>query len=109
VPQPAGAPGRHPQGETRPAPRPWQQRTGRGPAVREARPPSPTQPPPPSAPPAKPEVWAASSPPKPPSAGAPAGSQATPVAGPPVAVEPSASSSQGTNRTTPGAKATPEA
>jgi predicted kinase len=108
VAQPAGTAGWRAQGEARPAPRPWQQRTGRGPGVREARPPSPTQPPAPSAPPAKPEVRAASSAPKSPSAPAPAGSQATPVAGAAVAVEPSSSSSQGTNRMTPVAKATPE-
>jgi protein phosphatase len=107
IPQPAVTPGRRPQGETRPAPRPWQQRTGRGPAGREARPPSATRPPAPATPPAKPEVRASTSPPKLPSAPAPEGSQASNVAGPPVAVEPPSSSSPGTSGTTPGAKVTP--
>ena len=107
IPQPPVTPGRRPQGETRPAPRPWQPRTGRGPAVREARPPSPTQPPPPPAVPAKPEVQAPGSPPKSASAPGPGGTQASNVAGRPVPVEPpSSSSEQGTSGTTPGAKAT---
>jgi hypothetical protein len=101
-------PGRRPQGEPRPAPRPWQQRTGRGPAVREARPPLPAQPPPPSAAPGKPEVQAPGSPPKSPTAPAPERSQAPPVAGPPVPVEPASSLSQGTNKTTPGTKTMPQ-
>jgi hypothetical protein len=108
IPQPPVTPGRRPPGETRPAPRPWQLRTGRGPAVREARPPSPTHPPGPAAPPAKPEVRAPSSPPKSPSAPAAGGSQASNVAGPPVAVEPASSSSADPSRTTPGAKPTPQ-
>jgi hypothetical protein len=100
--------GRRAQGEARPAPRPWQQRTGRGPAVREVRPPSPTQPPPPSAGPAKPEIRATSTPPKPPSAPAAVHSQATPVPGPPVAVEPAASSAPSTSATPAEAKGKPE-
>jgi protein phosphatase len=106
IPQPPGAPGRRP--ETRQTPRPWQQGTGRGPAVREARPPSPTHPPAPSAPPAKPEVRAPSSPPKSPSVPATGLTQAPDVAGPLAPVEPPSSSALGTSRTTPGAKAKPE-
>jgi len=108
IPQPPGAPGWRPQGETRHNPRPWQQGTGRGPAVREAKPPSPTHPPAPSAAQAQAEVRAPSSPPKSPSAPATGRSQAPNVAGPSAPVEPPSSSSQGTSRPTPGAKATPE-
>jgi hypothetical protein len=108
IPQPAAPPGRHPQGEARHAPRPWQQGTGREPAVHGGKPPARTHPPVPSAPPAKPEVPAPSPPSKSPSA-PPAGPiQAPNVAGPLAPVEPPSSSSQGTGGTTPGAKATPE-
>jgi hypothetical protein len=108
IPQPPGGPGRRPQGEARHAPRPWQQGTGRGPAVREARPPSPTHPPAPSAPPAKPDIRAPSAPAKSPSAPATGLNQTPNVAGPLAPVEPPSSSSPGTGRTTPGAKAKPE-
>ena len=106
--QPPGMPGRRPQGETRHTPRPWEQGTARGPAVPEAKPPSPTHPPAPSAPPAKPEVRPTSSPPKSPSAPATGLTQAPNVAGPSAPVEPPSSPSQGTSRTTPGAKTTPQ-
>jgi hypothetical protein len=46
--QPPGMPSRRPQGETRHTPRPWQQGTGRGLAVPEAKPPSLRHPPGPS-------------------------------------------------------------
>ena len=92
IPQPSVTPGRRPQGETRPVARPWQQRTGRAPAGREAGPPSPTQPPSPSGSPAKPEVRAPSSPPKPPSAPPPGRVQTSPVAGATAPVEPPSSS-----------------
>ena len=106
IPQPPVTAGRRPQGETRPAARPWQQRTGRPPAARESGPPSPTpsptQPSPPTGTPAKPEVRAPSSPPKSPSTPAQGGIQAPPVGGAAAAVEPPSSSSQGANRMTPG-------
>jgi hypothetical protein len=108
IPQPSVTPGRRPQGETRHAPRPWQQRTGRGPVVREARAPSPTHPSAPSAPPAKPEARAPSSPPKPPSAPAPGPSQIPNAAAPPAALEPPSPSSQGTSQTMPGNAGTPQ-
>jgi len=107
IPQLPETPGRRPQGETRPAPRPWQQRTGRGPYVREARPGPHTAPPPPTRQPAKPEVGAASSPPKPLSA-APGRIQAPPAAGPAAPADPPSSSSQGTSQATPGAKTAPQ-
>ena len=95
IPQPPGAPGRRPQGEARPTPRPWQQGTGRGPAVREARGPSPAHPPARPAPPAKPEGQAPSPPPKPPAAPAAGPTQAANVPGPPTPVEPPSPSSPG--------------
>ncbi len=107
IPQPPETPGRRPQGEARPAPRPWQQRTGRGPYAREARLASPAPPPRPSGPPAKPEVGPPNSPPKSASA-APGRVQAPTVAAPPRPVEPASSSSQGTNQATPGTKTKPE-
>ena len=107
IPQPPETPGRRPSGESRPAPRPWQQRTGRGPYVRETRPASPTPPPPSPGLPAKPEVVPANSPPK--SAAATSGrSPAAPVAAPPRAVEPASSPSPGANQATPGAKTSPQ-
>jgi hypothetical protein len=106
VAQPAGPPARRPQGESRPAPRPWQQRTGRAPGVREARPSSPTQTPPGPGSPAKPEVRAPSPAAKPPSVPAAGHSQGPQVAaGTPV--EPSSPSPQGTTRTDSGAKPSP--
>jgi hypothetical protein len=108
IPQSPAAPGRRPQGETRHAPRAWQQGTGRGPAVHGAKPPARAHPPAPSAPPAKPEVRPPSSPSKSPSAPPTGPVQVTNVAGPLAPVEPPSSSSQGTGGTTPGAKATPE-
>jgi len=106
VAQPAGPPARRPQGESRPAPRPWQQRTGRAPGVREARPSSPTQTPPGPGSPAKPEVRAPSPAAKPPSVPAAGHSQGPQVAaGTPV--DPSSPSPQGTNRTDSGAKPSP--
>jgi hypothetical protein len=108
IPQPPGMPGRRPQGETRHTPRPWQQGTGRGPAVPEAKPPSLRHPPGPSREQTKPEVPPASSPSKAPSAPATEPRQAPNVAGPPAPVEPSSSSAQSTSPTTPGTKATPE-
>ena len=107
IPQPPETPGRRPPGESRPAPRPWQQRTGRGPYVRETRPASPTPPPPSPGLPAKPEVVPANSPPK--SAAATSGrSPAAPVAAPPRAVEPASSPSPGANQAAPGAKTSPQ-
>ncbi|MGB7590988.1 MAG: AAA family ATPase, partial [Terriglobia bacterium] len=94
--QPAGMPARRPQGETRHAPRPWQQGTGRGPAVREAKPPSHVHPPGPSREQTKPEVRPASSPSKAPPAPATGLGQAPNVAVPPAPVEPPSSSSQST-------------
>jgi hypothetical protein len=106
VAQPAATPGRGPQGENRPTPRSWQQRTGRAPGAREARPSLPTQTPPPPSSPAKPEVKTPSSAAKPPSVPAPGGSQ-----GPQVAAgapdEPPSQSSQGANRTNADAKTSP--
>jgi len=107
IPQPSEPPGRRPQGETRPALRPWQQRTGRGPNVREARPASPTSPPAPSGPHAKAEVGPASSPVKP-AAVTPGRSQAPAVAAPSAPVEPASSPSQGANQAAPSAKTTPQ-
>ena len=108
IPQSPATAGRRPQGESRPAPRPWQQRTGRAPAAFEPRPPLPTpssaQPPPPAGPSAKPEVRAPSSPPKSPSGPAPARIQAPPVASTAAPDEHPAPSSQDTSRTTPGSK-----
>ena len=103
VAQPAGPPARRTQGENRPAPRPWQQRTGRAPGAREVRPSSPAQTPSPPGSPAKPEVKAPSSAAKAPSVPAPGRSQGPQVAagGP---VEPPSPSSQGANRTDSGAK-----
>jgi predicted kinase len=106
--QPAGMPARRPQGETRHPPRPWQQGTGRGPAVREAKPPSVVHPPGPSREQAKPEVQPASSPAKAPPAPVTELRQAPNVAGPPASVEPPSSSAQSTSPTAPAAKATPE-
>jgi len=54
--QPTAIPAGRPHSEARPAPRPWQQRTGRGPGAREARLPSPTHPATRSIGEAKPEV-----------------------------------------------------
>jgi hypothetical protein len=120
IPQPSATPGRRPQGESRPAPRPWQQRTGRPPAAHDAGPPSPTQPSPPAAKPgagstaptqaaptpAKPEARAPGPPPKAAATAPQQGRvQAPPGAGPAAPVEPPSSSQQGTNRPTPpGAK-----
>ena len=108
IPQSPATAGRRPQGESRPAPRTWQQRTGRAPAAFEPRPPLPTpssaQPPPPAGPSAKPEVRAPSSPPKSPSGPAPARIQAPPVASTAAPDEHPAPSSQDTSRTTPGSK-----
>jgi hypothetical protein len=106
--QPSGMTGRRPQGETRHTPRPWQQGTGRGPAVREARPPSLMHPPGPSGEQTKPEVRPASSPSQAPSAPATEVRQAPNVAGPPAPVEPPSSPAQSTSPTTPGAKTAPE-
>jgi len=107
--QPPGMPGRRPQGETRHTPRPWQQGTGRGPAVREAKPPSHMHPPGLSRELTQPEVRPASSPSQAPSAPATGLTQApNVVAGPPAPVEPPSSSAQSTSPTTPGTKATPE-
>ena len=106
--QPSLMPGRRPQGEARHTPRPWQQGTGRGPAVREAKPPSHVHPPGPSSEETKPEVRPASSPSTAPSAPATGLRQAPNVAGPPAPVEPPSSSAQSTSPTTPGAKPTPE-
>jgi hypothetical protein len=106
--QPAGMPARRPQGETRHTPRPWQQGTGRGPAVREAKPPSLMHPPGPSREQAKPEVRPASSPSQAPPAPATEPRQAPIVAGPPAPVEPLSSSAQSTSPTAPAAKAPPE-
>jgi len=106
IPQPPVTASRRPQGEIRPAPRPWQQRTGRAPAPRESGPfsppASPMQPPPPAGTPATPEVRAPSSPLRAVSAPAPGRLQAPPVGGPAPAVEPPSSSSQATSPTTPG-------
>jgi hypothetical protein len=107
--QPAGMPGRRPQGETRPTPRPWQQGTGRGPSVREVKPPSHMHPPVASREQTKPEVRPASSPSKAPSAPATEIRQAPDVAGPPAPVEPPSSSAQSTTPTTPSETATPPA
>jgi hypothetical protein len=106
--QPAGTPGRRPQGETRHTPRPWQQGTGRGPAVHEAKPPSLMHPPGPSREQTKPEVQPASSPAQAPPVPATEVRQAPNVAGAPAPVEPPSSSAQSTSPTTPDAKATPE-
>jgi len=106
VAQPTATPGRRPQGENRPAPRPWQQRPGRAPGAREARPSSPTPPPPPPGSPARPEVKAPSSAAKPPSVPAPGRGQGPQVAaGAPV--EPPSPPSQGANPTDSGAKPSP--
>jgi hypothetical protein len=102
-------PGRRPQGETRHTPRPWPQGTARGPAVHEAKPPSPMQPPGPSREQTKPEVRPASSPSKPPSAPASGLRQAPSVAGPPAPIEALPSPSQSGTQTTPGETATPPA
>jgi hypothetical protein len=106
--QPPGMPGRRAQGETRHTPRPWQQGTGRGPAVPEAKSPSLMHPPGPSGEQTKPEVRPASSPSQAPAAPATGLMQAPNVAGPPAPVEPPSSSAQSTSPTTPGTKATPE-
>src|SRR5208337_3724401 len=106
--QPAGMPARRPQGETRHAPRPWQQGTGRGPAVHEAKPPSHVNPPSPAREQAKPEVQPASAPAKATPAPAIEPRQAPNVAGPPAPVEPPSSSAQSTSPTAPAAKAPPE-
>jgi protein phosphatase len=107
--QPAGTPARRPEGETRRTPRPWQQGTGREPAVREAKPPSHVHPPGPAREQTKPEVRPASLPSKAPSAPATGPRQApNVVAEPPAPVEPPSSSAPSTSPTTPGAKATPE-
>jgi protein phosphatase len=109
IPQPPLTPGWRPQGETRHAPHPWQQGTGRRPALREEKAPSPLHPPAPSHEQIKPEARPVSSLPKAPSAPATGLRQApNVVAGPPPPVEPPSSSAQGTSPATPGAKATPE-
>jgi len=102
--QPAGPPARRPQGENRPAPRPWQPRTGRAPGAREARPALPPQTPSPPSSPAKPEVKAPSSAAKPAPVPAPGSSQG-PQAAAGAPVEPP--SPQGANRTNSGAKPSP--
>jgi len=108
--QPTGMPGWRQQGEARRAPRPWQQGTGREPAVRDAKPPSHVPPPAPPREQIKPGVPQASStskvPPAPPQGPRPAPHV---VAGPPAAVQPPAPSAQVTTPTTPGTKAKPEA
>jgi hypothetical protein len=106
--QPAGMPTRRAQGETRHAPRPWQQGTGRGAAVREAKPPSHMHPPSPSRGQAMPEVRPSSSPAQAAPAPATGDREASNVAGPPTPVEPPSSAVQSTSQTAPGAKATPE-
>ena len=107
--QPPGMPGRRPQGETRHTPRPWQQGTGRGPAVREAKPPSLMHPPGPSGEQTKPEVRPASSPSQAPSAPTTELRQAPTVAGPPAPVEALPPPSQSRTQTTPSETAAPPA
>jgi len=107
IPQPPETLNRRPQGEVRPAPRPWQQRTGRGPNAREARPASPAAMPVSSGPPARAEGGLPNSPPKLASA-APGRIQAPAVAVASKPVEPAPPSSQGTNQPAPGAKTTPQ-
>jgi preprotein translocase subunit SecD len=104
--QSPGMPGRRPQGETRHPPRPWQQGTGRGPAVPEAKPPSHVHPPGPSREQTKPEIQPASSPSKAPSAPATGLRQAPNVAAPPAPVEPPSPSAQSTGQTAPSETAT---
>jgi len=105
--QPAGMPGRRPQGETHHAPRPWQQGTGRGPAVHEAKPPSHVHPSGPPREQTKPEVQPASAPAKATPALATEPGQAPNVAGPPAPVELPSSSAQSASPTAPAAKAPP--
>jgi hypothetical protein len=107
-------PGRRPPGETRPGPRPWQQRTGKGPAVREARPPSPTRPPAPLPGQAKPEVRPAGTAPKVVAAPATAPSQApdvresTPPAQGPVSPAPSTTRAAQNEAASPPASSQPK-
>jgi hypothetical protein len=100
-------PGWRPQGTNRQTPRPWQQGTGRGPAVRGAKPLPTTQSPAPSAAQVKPEIRPPSATSKVPSAPATGLSQAPNVAGASAPVEPLLSSSQSTSRTTPSETAIP--
>ena len=106
--QPPVAPGRRPQGETRRAPRPWQQGTARGPADHEAKPPSLMQPAGPSREQTKPEVRPATSLSQATPAPATEVRQAPTVAGPPAPVQAPSSSAQSASPATPGAKPTPE-
>jgi len=106
IPQPAGGPGRRPDGETRHTNRPWAQRTGRGPAVRDVKPPLATHLPAPSAP-AKLESLPASATAKAAYAPATGPSQTSNVAGPSPPIQPLPTSSQGTSQTTPDTKVTP--
>jgi hypothetical protein len=109
IPQPAGMPGRHPQGEDRQAARPWRQGMAREPAVREAKSPSPTRPPVPSPGQAKPEIRPAGATPKVASAPATAPGQVANVAGPPAPAQPPLSPSQSTNRPAQNETANPPA
>ena len=107
--QPAGMPARRPQGETRHTPRPWQQGTGREPAVREAKPPSHVHPPGAAREQAKPEVRPASPPSKAPPAPATAPGEAANVAGSSAPAEALPPPSQSGTQTTPSETATPPA
>jgi len=108
VPRPAEMPSRYPQGEDRPAARPWRQGTGRQPAPREVRPPLPTRPPGPSPAPAKPEVRPVGVTPKAVPAPAPTPSQAPNAARSSAPVEPPVAPSPSPPRPTPGPKPTPQ-
>ena len=107
--QPAVMPGGRPQGEARPALRPWQQRTGREPGVREARPPLRARPPvlPPGR--AKPEVRPVGTTPKVVPAPSTAPSQAPNEVGVAAPAQRPVSPAQSADRATPNETASPPA
>ena len=83
IPQPSAAtPGRRPQGESRSAPRPWQQKAGRPAAAHEAGPPSSVQPTPSVAKPGAGSAWATQAPSLPAKPGAGSSSSTQPASSP---------------------------
>ena len=102
IPQPSATPGRRPQGEARPAPRPWQQRAARPPAAHEAGSPSRTQ----SSPPvAKLGAGPASATPPPSSPAKPAAGSTPPAQPPPSPAKPEARTPGGPSKPTAAAPA----
>ena len=106
--QPAPAQVRRSQGESRPAPRPWQPKAPKPQAAHEAGPPSPAPEQPPAGSPAKPEPKASTVAAKPSSAPGPERAQPSPVAGPGAPSATPSSGSNAGNKTPPAPKTTPQ-